>query len=76
MSHHVSECHAALCDWAGLAEWQAALQAYLPTYRASSSAAAAASQLNMGCSTRVHRGGNRRRRGGPELIGRRSEHKL
>ena len=43
MSHHVSECHAALCDWAGLAEWQAALQAYLPTYRASSSAAAAAS---------------------------------
>ena len=41
MSHHVSECHAALCDWAGLAEWQSALQAYLPTYRAASSAATA-----------------------------------
>ena len=26
MSHHVSECHAALCDWAELAEWQAAME--------------------------------------------------
>jgi len=42
VAHHVSECHAALGDWGGLAEWQAALRAYLPTYRAASAAASGA----------------------------------